>query len=126
MTSQLSSYTWLSLSLSFSQTLIKNHHHYLHLLGVVRMGLQLNWRSAEAIATSLLDGNPIAIVVTAFIAFGLPVLLHIIFYRTVASPPSSNFLLLGPSGAGKTTLLSLVRFATLVLGGYLGLKDIMF
>ncbi|XHG02821.1 hypothetical protein AWENTII_006147 [Aspergillus wentii] len=73
------------------------------------MGLQLNWRSAEAIATSLLDGNPIAIVVTAFIAFGLPVLLHIIFYRTVASPPSSNFLLLGPSGAGKTTLLSLLE-----------------
>lgn len=60
--------------------------------------------------TSLLDGNPIAILVTAFIAFGLPVLLHLIFYRTVASPPLSNFLLLGPSGAGKTALVALVGF----------------
>jgi signal recognition particle receptor subunit beta len=27
----------------------------------------------------------------------------------VASPPSSNFLLLGPSGAGKTAFTTLVR-----------------
>lgn len=67
-----------------------------------------NWKTLEGIATSLLDGSPIAIAVTVFIAFGLPILLHLIFYRTVASPPSSNFLLLGPSGAGKTALLSLV------------------
>lgn len=60
--------------------------------------------------TSLLDGNPIAILITAFIAFGLPVLLHIIFYQTVASPPVSNFLLLGPSGSGKTALVTLVSF----------------
>ncbi|KAE8348464.1 signal recognition particle receptor beta subunit-domain-containing protein [Aspergillus coremiiformis] len=72
------------------------------------MGIHANW-SIGGIATSLLDGNPIAIAITAFIAFGLPVLLHLIFYRTVASPPSSNFLLLGPSGAGKTALLSLLE-----------------
>ncbi|KAL4889109.1 signal recognition particle receptor beta subunit-domain-containing protein [Aspergillus ambiguus] len=73
------------------------------------MGNQADWSSFSGILTSLLDGNPIAIVVTAFIAFGLPVLLHLIFYRTVASPPTSNFLLLGPSGAGKTALLTLLE-----------------
>lgn len=67
-----------------------------------------DWRSFEGIITGLLEGSPIAIVVTALIAFGLPVLLHLIFYRSAASPPSSNFLLLGPSGAGKTALLALV------------------
>lgn len=73
-----------------------------------------DWRSIGGIATSLLDGNPIAIAITAFIAFGLPILLHLIFYQTVASPPSSNFLLLGPSGAGKTALLSLVSLFSLI------------
>ncbi|GAB1199818.1 hypothetical protein APSETT444_009177 [Aspergillus pseudonomiae] len=73
------------------------------------MGSHADWRSVGGIATSLLDGNPIAIAITAFIAFGLPVLLHLIFYQAVASPPSSNFLLLGPSGAGKTALLSLLE-----------------
>lgn len=79
------------------------------------MGGQADWHSFEGIVTGLLDGNPIAIIVTILIAFGLPVLLHLIFYRSVASPPSSNFLLLGPSGAGKTALLSLVSkpFASL-------------
>lgn len=79
--------------------------HYHH----SKMGSQANWHSFEGIVTSLLDGNPIAIIVTALFAFGLPVLLHLIFYRSVASPPSSNFLLLGPSGAGKTALLTLVN-----------------
>ncbi|KAE8379524.1 signal recognition particle receptor beta subunit-domain-containing protein [Aspergillus bertholletiae] len=73
------------------------------------MGSHADWRSIGGIATSLLDGNPIAIAITAFIAFGLPVLLHLIFYQTVASPPARNFLLLGPSGAGKTALLSLLE-----------------
>ncbi|KAF7594291.1 hypothetical protein BBP40_009691 [Aspergillus hancockii] len=73
------------------------------------MGSHADWRSIGGIATSLLDGNPIAIAITAFIAFGLPILLHVIFYQTVASPPSSNFLLLGPTGAGKTGLLSLLE-----------------
>jgi signal recognition particle receptor subunit beta len=67
-----------------------------------------DWGLAERIFTSLLDGNLIAIAVATIIAFGVPVLLHFIFYQTVASPPLSNFLLLGPSGAGKTALLSLV------------------
>ncbi|KAH8425642.1 signal recognition particle receptor subunit beta [Aspergillus melleus] len=73
------------------------------------MGSHTDWTSVSGIATSLLDGSPIAIAVTIFIAFGLPILLHLIFYQTVATPPSSNFLLLGPSGAGKTALLSLLE-----------------
>lgn len=68
-----------------------------------------DWSSLEGILTGLLDGSPLAIAITIFVAIGLPVLLHLIFYRSVASPPSSNFLLLGPSGAGKTAFLSLVR-----------------
>lgn len=72
---------------------------------------QADWTSFEGIITGLLEGSPIAIVVTAFIAFGLPVLLHLIFYRTVAAPPLTNFLFLGPSGAGKTAFVSLVSFS---------------
>lgn len=72
------------------------------------MRAQADWTSFEGILTNLLEGSPIAILVTAFIAFGLPVLLHLIFYRTVASPPLTNFLFLGPSGAGKTAFVSLV------------------
>ncbi|KAL4903726.1 hypothetical protein BDW74DRAFT_38804 [Aspergillus multicolor] len=63
----------------------------------------------EAVATKLLEGSPLGIAIAVLITFGVPVLLHIIFYRTVASPPSSNFLLLGPSGAGKTALLTLLE-----------------
>ena len=74
-----------------------------------------DWKSFLGIATALLDGNPIAIALTALFAFGLPVLLHMIFYSRVASPPSSNFLLLGPSGAGKTAFVSLVSFLSLLL-----------
>ncbi|KAL4749370.1 hypothetical protein BDW72DRAFT_178318 [Aspergillus terricola var. indicus] len=62
----------------------------------------------ETVATKLLEGSPFGIAVAVIITIGVPILLHLIFYRTVASPPSSNFLLLGPSGAGKTALLTLV------------------
>ncbi|KAL4997761.1 signal recognition particle receptor beta subunit-domain-containing protein [Aspergillus recurvatus] len=63
----------------------------------------------EAVATKLLEGSPLSIAVAVIITIGVPILLHFIFYRTVASPPSSNFLLLGPSGAGKTALLTLLE-----------------
>lgn len=72
------------------------------------MGKDLAWDSIGTIATNLLDGNPIAILVTVLIAFGLPLLLHYFLYRSAASPTSSFFILLGPSGAGKTALFSLV------------------
>ncbi|KAL4986872.1 signal recognition particle receptor beta subunit-domain-containing protein [Aspergillus falconensis] len=63
----------------------------------------------EAVATKLLEGSPLSIAVAVVITVGVPILLHFIFYRTVASPLSSNFLLLGPSGAGKTALLTLLE-----------------
>lgn len=73
------------------------------------MSSQAGWNSVTGIATLLLDGNLIAITVALVVAFGVPVLLHLVFYRAAASPPSSNFLLLGPSGAGKTAFTTLVR-----------------
>lgn len=73
------------------------------------MSSQASWKSVTGIATLLLDGNPIAIVIALVVAFGVPVFLHFFFYRAAASPPSSNFLLLGPSGAGKTAFTTLVR-----------------
>jgi signal recognition particle receptor subunit beta len=72
------------------------------------MGTELGWSSPRAIATNLLDGTPIAILVTVIIAFGLPILFHYLLYRKAATPPTSTFVLLGPSGAGKTALFSLV------------------
>ncbi|KAL2824672.1 signal recognition particle receptor beta subunit-domain-containing protein [Aspergillus cavernicola] len=67
------------------------------------------WATFEAVATLLLEGSPLGILIAVVITFGVPVLLHFLFYRAVASPPSSNFLLLGPSGAGKTALLTLLE-----------------
>ncbi|KAL4781930.1 signal recognition particle receptor beta subunit-domain-containing protein [Aspergillus varians] len=63
----------------------------------------------EVVATKLLEGSPLGIAIALIITFGVPVLLHLVFYRAAASPPSSNFLLLGPSGAGKTALLTLLE-----------------
>jgi hypothetical protein len=73
------------------------------------MSSQAGWDSVTGIATLLLGGNLIAIAIAIVIAFGVPILLHLVFYRAAASPPSSNFLLLGPSGAGKTAFTTLVR-----------------
>ncbi|KAL2842949.1 signal recognition particle receptor beta subunit-domain-containing protein [Aspergillus pseudoustus] len=68
-----------------------------------------NWELFEAVATKLLEGSPLGIAVAVIITFGVPILLHLLFYRAVASPPSSNFLILGPSGVGKTALLTLLE-----------------
>lgn len=71
--------------------------------------LAADWKaSLESIATTLLDGNPTAILIALVITLGLPILLHLVFYRKAASPPLSTFVLLGPSGSGKTSFLSLV------------------
>jgi len=73
------------------------------------MGADLDWSSFKSIVTNLLDGNPIAILVTVLIALGCPLLLHYFLYQKVAAPASSSFLLLGPSGAGKTALFTLLE-----------------
>lgn len=76
------------------------------------MSSQANWNSVNGIATLLLSGNLVAITIAILFTFGVPIALHIFFFRVVACPPSSNFLLLGPSGAGKTAFTTLVGFMT--------------
>ncbi|GAM35550.1 SRP receptor subunit [Talaromyces pinophilus] len=77
--------------------------------------LPANWKaSLESIATTLLDGNPTAILLALLVTLSLPILLHLIFYRKAASQPLSTFVLLGPSGSGKTAFLSLVESASLL------------
>ncbi|KAJ5143116.1 uncharacterized protein N7515_001903 [Penicillium bovifimosum] len=73
------------------------------------MSSQANWNSVTGIATLLFDGNLVAIAIAILFTFGVPITLHILFFRAVASPPSSNFLLLGPSGAGKTAFTTLLE-----------------
>ncbi|KAJ9272240.1 hypothetical protein DTO212C5_1745 [Paecilomyces variotii] len=82
----------------------------------LRMTTDADWTSLRGIATNLLDGSPIAILITAVIAFGFPILLHYLLYRGAASPPSTSFLLLGPSGSGKTALFSLLEGKSQRLG----------
>lgn len=84
-----------------------------HHISPPTMSSQAGWTSVTGIATLLLDGSLVAIAIAVLITFGIPVALHIIFYRRSASPPSSNFLLLGPSGAGKTAFTMLVSLAAM-------------
>src|SRR5437763_1534800 len=72
------------------------------------MSSKAGWDSVTGIATLLFDGNLVAIAIAIIFTFGVPITLHLIFFQAVASPPSSNFLLLGPSGAGKTAFTTLV------------------
>ncbi|KAG0156558.1 hypothetical protein PDIDSM_3739 [Penicillium digitatum] len=73
------------------------------------MSSQANWNSVNGISTLLLSGNLVAITIAILFTFGVPIALHIFFFRVVACPPSSNFLLLGPSGAGKTAFTTLLE-----------------
>lgn len=75
------------------------------------MAKQAEWTSLTGIATNLLDGNVVAMVVAVVFTISVPMLLHYFLYRKQASPDCSNFLLLGPSGAGKTAFLQLVSLA---------------
>ncbi|KAJ5527972.1 hypothetical protein N7513_012131 [Penicillium frequentans] len=73
------------------------------------MSSQASWNSVTGIATLLFDGNLVAIAIATLFTFGVPVLLHILFFQAVASPPPRNFLLLGPSGSGKTAFTTLLE-----------------
>ncbi|OJD17973.1 hypothetical protein AJ78_02004 [Emergomyces pasteurianus Ep9510] len=68
----------------------------------------MGW-SPSGIATALLSGSPIAILITCTIAFSLPILIHFLLYRNAPTNASKDFLLLGPGGSGKTALCSLLE-----------------
>ncbi len=61
----------------------------------------------EALLTKAWGPSLPVIIVTALVAFLLPILLHTWLYRTRAPTSLPAFLVIGPSGAGKTSLLTL-------------------
>lgn len=72
------------------------------------------WHDADSWLTRSFGPYPTAILLAAFIAFFLPVCLHLYIYRKKAPTSLPTFLLIGPSGAGKTSLLTLVRSPALL------------
>ena len=56
----------------------------------------------------MMGPSPLAIAITLVIALSVPLLLHLVIYRSTSSSTLPSFLLVGPSGAGKTALLTLV------------------
>ena len=65
--------------------------------------------SPSALFTAILEPRPLVILSTLAVALLLPVLLHLILYRSSSSVSLPSFLLTGPSGAGKTSLMLRVR-----------------
>ena len=55
----------------------------------------------------LRNPDPIGLVITALLVALIPLILHLIIYRSSGSTSLPCFLLAGPSGAGKTSLLLL-------------------
>ncbi len=74
----------------------------------------MSWPNAERWFSSLLEPSLFAIIVTALIALTVPLLLHLIIYRSSGSAALPSFLLIGPSGSGKTALLTLVGILILL------------
>lgn len=67
------------------------------------------WSSPDSVASRLLSGDPIAILVAFLVAVFFPLCLHLFLYRAAVRKPSDPlFVLLGVSGAGKTSLVTLV------------------
>lgn len=58
-----------------------------------------------------MEPTPWAIGVAILLVLSVPLLLHLVIYRSTSSTTLPSFLLIGPSGAGKTALLTLVMFA---------------
>ena len=65
--------------------------------------------SLEEWASYLMGPTPIAIIVTILLVLSIPIILHVLIYRSESSSSLPTILLIGPSGAGKTSLLTLVR-----------------
>ncbi|KAL8971457.1 MAG: hypothetical protein Q9183_001047 [Haloplaca sp. 2 TL-2023] len=54
------------------------------------------------------EPSPIALVISFLLIFSIPLLLHLVIYRTT-SDTLPTVVLVGPSGAGKTSLLTLLE-----------------
>ena len=65
--------------------------------------------AAEDWVSYLMGPTPIVITFTTLLVLLIPLLLHLLLYRSSSSTLLPCFLLIGPSGAGKTSLLTLVR-----------------
>ena len=65
-------------------------------------------RAIPAMFSSLLEPTPSVILITILVVLFVPILLHLLLFRSPTRTALPTFLLLGPSGAGKTSLLTLV------------------
>lgn len=63
----------------------------------------------QSFLSDLMSPTLVAFVITALIVFSIPLVLHLVIYRSTSTTTLPSFLLAGPSGAGKTALLTLVR-----------------
>ncbi|KAI9886451.1 MAG: hypothetical protein M1823_001769 [Watsoniomyces obsoletus] len=63
-------------------------------------------------ASALLSPSWFAIVISALFAIGLPLLVHLLFYRPGSAPGLPTFLVVGPSGSGKTALVTYLQNGT--------------
>ncbi|MCJ1368951.1 hypothetical protein MMC20_000158 [Loxospora ochrophaea] len=66
------------------------------------------WSDPQSPLSYLISPTPSVIVLTLILVFSIPLLLHLVIYRSTTSTSLPSFLLLGPSGSGKTSLLTLV------------------
>jgi signal recognition particle receptor subunit beta len=66
------------------------------------------WYDEDSWMTYVLDGHPLAILLTVMVAGLLPILIHTFLYRKVAVSQGPAFIVIGPTGAGKTSFATLV------------------
>lgn len=76
--------------------------------------MDLDWSSIPAIATILLSGHPIIIVIAFLTTIFLPIVLHFLIFHEIDAQSADEIILLGPSGAGKSALVSAVSFPKLI------------
>lgn len=69
----------------------------------------MSWSGPQSLLSSLMSPTPVAIVTAALLVLSIPLVLHLVIYRSTSSTTLPSFLLIGPSGSGKTALLTLVR-----------------
>jgi hypothetical protein len=67
------------------------------------------WYDHDSWLTAAFAPRPSTILFTFLLMILVPVLLHIVLYRSSSVPAIPSFLVLGPSGSGKTSLVTHVR-----------------